>query len=76
MRFLIEIEAVFLEMHHVGRAAARLGIEQSPLSRRLQALEQSVGAKLFDRTQRGVKRSGPQAHERETILIFGSRRPE
>jgi DNA-binding transcriptional LysR family regulator len=42
------------EEGHVGRAAARLGIEQSPLSRRLQALEQSVGAKLFERTPRGI----------------------
>lgn len=42
------------EEGHVGRAAARLGIEQSPLSRRLQALEQSVGARLFDRTPRGI----------------------
>jgi DNA-binding transcriptional LysR family regulator len=42
------------EEGHVGRAAARLGIEQSPLSRRLQALEDSVGAKLFDRTPRGI----------------------
>jgi DNA-binding transcriptional LysR family regulator len=42
------------EEGHVGRAAARLGIEQSPLSRRLQALEEAVGVKLFDRTPRGV----------------------
>jgi DNA-binding transcriptional LysR family regulator len=42
------------EEGHVGRAAGRLGIEQSPLSRRLQALEESVGAKLFDRTPRGI----------------------
>lgn len=42
------------EEGHVGRAAVRLGIEQSPLSRRLQALEESVGARLFERTPRGI----------------------
>jgi DNA-binding transcriptional LysR family regulator len=42
------------EEGHVGRAAARLGIEQSPLSRRLQSLEETLGAKLFDRTPRGI----------------------
>jgi DNA-binding transcriptional LysR family regulator len=42
------------EEGHVGRAAARLGIEQSPLSRRLQSLEEAVGMKLFDRTPRGI----------------------
>ena len=45
---------VLAEEGHVGRAAARLGIEQSPLSRRLQSLEKAVGAKLFDRTARGI----------------------
>jgi DNA-binding transcriptional LysR family regulator len=42
------------EEGHVGRAAARLGIEQSPLSRRLQSLEDAMGMKLFDRTPRGI----------------------
>src|SRR6266699_126918 len=45
---------VLAEEGHVGRAAARLGIEQSPLSRRLQSLEKAVGARLFDRTARGI----------------------
>jgi DNA-binding transcriptional LysR family regulator len=45
---------ILAEEGHVGRAAARLGIEQSPLSRRLRSLEEAVGAKLFDRTPRGI----------------------
>jgi len=38
----------------IGRAALRLGISQPTLSKRLQALEQQVGARLFERSQQGV----------------------
>ncbi|HIT74369.1 MAG TPA: LysR family transcriptional regulator [Candidatus Avipropionibacterium avicola] len=39
---------------HVGRAAARLGMTQPPLTRQIQALERSLGIALFDRTGRGL----------------------
>ena len=40
---------------HFGRAAERLHIEQSPLSRAIKKLESDVGARLFERTSRGVQ---------------------
>ncbi len=40
---------------HFGRAAERLHIEQSPLSRAIKKLESDVGARLFERTPRGVQ---------------------
>lgn len=39
---------------HFGRAATRLHMTQPPLSRQIQLLEESVGARLLDRTSRSV----------------------
>lgn len=40
---------------HVGHAAGRLNMTQSPLSRQIQLLEHHVGTQLVDRGSRGVR---------------------
>ncbi|GGR71490.1 LysR family transcriptional regulator [Streptomyces aureoverticillatus] len=42
------------DLLHFGRAAARLGITQQALSKRVARLEVALGARLFERTGRGV----------------------
>jgi DNA-binding transcriptional LysR family regulator len=51
LRYLVAIA----EEKSVTRAAARLGMQQPPLSQQLRCLEEEIGFRLFDRRPRGMQ---------------------
>lgn len=53
LRDLRALEVLVDELHF-GRAAARLGVDPSTLSRRVAAVERELGTVLFERTSRRV----------------------
>lgn len=61
------------EERHMTRAAARLGLQQPPLSQQIRALENELGTKLFTRLPRGVELTpAGEAFLEETQTVLGS----
>ncbi len=60
------------EEGHFGRAAARLGISQPPLTAQIQALEAELGVRLLERTGKGAR----PTREGEALLPLARRLAE
>ncbi len=60
------------EEGHFGRAAARLGISQPPLTAQIQALERELGVKLLERSGKGAR----PTREGEALLPLARRLAE
>jgi DNA-binding transcriptional LysR family regulator len=60
------------EEGHFGRAAARLGISQPPLTAQIQALERELGVQLLERTGKGAR----PTREGEALLPLARRMAE
>jgi DNA-binding transcriptional LysR family regulator len=60
------------EEGHFGRAAARLGISQPPLTAQIQALEAELGVRLLERTGKGAR----PTREGEALLPLARRMAE
>lgn len=50
----LEYFRIVAQLGHIGRAADKLGLTQPALSKSVARLEAAVGARLFERTSRGV----------------------